>query len=165
MKVNSHAFNNQSGGLLDLQNDNALAGVSTFNNSGTFRKSGGSGTTQISSFFNNNGGTLDAEAGTLSILVPPNPGDTFNGGTVIAGQGAQVNITGNNAGKMAFTGTVTGSGAGSFIMSGGTYLCSLDGGSYAACANPASFTVADGSHALRVEAKIRLATSAAPRRR
>jgi hypothetical protein len=36
---------------------------------------------------------------------------------------------------------------------GVSYLCKLDAGSYAACGNPATFVVADGSHTLSVEAR------------
>jgi hypothetical protein len=37
--------------------------------------------------------------------------------------------------------------------SGVSYQCKLDAGSYAACSNPATFTVADGQHTLAVQAK------------
>jgi len=63
---------------------------------------------------------------------------------------AQPSIT---SGPPSLTNNATATFNFSAISGGGTYLCSLDGGSYAACSNPASFTVADGSHNLRVEAK------------
>src|SRR5579871_4309229 len=48
LQMSGHAFTNQAGGLLDLQNDNAFNGASQVSNAGTFRKSGGAGTLLVS---------------------------------------------------------------------------------------------------------------------
>ncbi len=67
---NSSVLNNQSGALFNLTSNNLLnwnAGTAgTFNNSGTFRKSAGTGTSTIANPFNNTG-TVDVQTGTIDI--------------------------------------------------------------------------------------------------
>src|SRR2546423_4550598 len=67
---NGAAWNNQSSVLVDFQGDllfyNAFGGAVVFNNSGTVRKSGGTGTTTIGMTFNNDG-ALNVQSGTMSL--------------------------------------------------------------------------------------------------
>ena len=85
---------NQSGGLFDVGNDAGLTGFSTFTNAGTLRKSGGAGTLTLNTLFVNQGGTLDAEGGTLSMQDGSGNGDVWTGGgTFIAAAGATLQLT------------------------------------------------------------------------
>ena len=89
--VNSPAvLNNLSGALFDMQSDNTMSwnvtGTGTFNNSGTFRKSAGAGTSTIADPFNNTGGTIEGLSGTLSFTG----GGTHTGGTYTVSSGATV---------------------------------------------------------------------------
>ena len=85
--------NVSSSGLWNAQGDAALSygggSTSTFTNSGTLRKSAGTGTTQIgdSSAINIvNSGTVDAQTGTIVF----GGANTFNAGTVFMGAGSVV---------------------------------------------------------------------------
>jgi hypothetical protein len=91
-------------GLWNDQSDNSIfgqqtSGNTTFNNIGTFRKSGGTGITTLdnSTVFNNTG-TLDVQSGTVSILG----GRTLTGGTLNFG----INSL-NTFGHIALAGAVT----------------------------------------------------------
>lgn len=64
-------------------------GSTTITNSGTLRKSAGTGTTQIGNaagFGFTNSGTVDAQTGTILL----NGSNTFNSGTVFTGAGSVV---------------------------------------------------------------------------
>ncbi|HMM70705.1 MAG TPA: hypothetical protein PKC22_00520, partial [Rhodocyclaceae bacterium] len=84
-------------GLWDARSDTTsfsynFGGQSTFTNTGTFRKSGGSGNTTIGNWaFINNGGTLEAQSGTLLFN---GSSTSFNAGSRFTGAGV-VNIAGN----------------------------------------------------------------------
>ncbi|KEF42131.1 MAG: hypothetical protein ER33_07850 [Cyanobium sp. CACIAM 14] len=104
-------------GLVDLQGDASITSQSsgdTFTNSGIFRKSGGTGTSSVTSVFNNSGGTVDAESGTLAI-----GGGTHTGGVFTAGTGAVLSFSG----RTVFSGTFSGGGAGQirFVASNDVY--------------------------------------------
>src|SRR6185369_16161673 len=78
--------------------------IPTFNNTGTLRKSAGTGNTVIglSNPINfSNSGTLDAQIGTITYAS----NNTFSGGTLYVGGGSNV-----VAGNSTFSGTVTSSG-------------------------------------------------------
>jgi hypothetical protein len=92
-------LNNQAGAVYDLQGDSGLEqgdhegyyanqGRGTFNNAGTFRKSGGTGTSSISGAIAfNNTGTVEVTSGTLAIGSGTSTDGRFvfaNGGTLIA---------------------------------------------------------------------------------
>ena len=74
-------------GLWNAQSDqtfnNAYGGANTFNNLGTFRKSGGTNTSLISPVFYD-WGTVDAETGTVQF----NTGGGFNNGASLTGSGS-----------------------------------------------------------------------------
>ncbi len=83
--------------------------TSTFNNSGIFRKSAGTGSTTISNAFVNNG-TIDAQTGTIAF----NGGlATFNTGSVFVGAG--INAINSNA---AFNGAISST---NLDFNGGTF--------------------------------------------
>jgi hypothetical protein len=114
---NGATINNQS--LWNATGDNGIfnngGSLSTFTNSGTFQKSGGIGTTTISSIDFINSGIIDAQTGTILF----NGGNaTFNNGSSFTGTG-NVNIGANASFNGGFTstnlnfvsGTYTGIGA------------------------------------------------------
>ncbi|WP_243655779.1 RHS repeat-associated core domain-containing protein [Roseateles saccharophilus] len=110
-------------GLVDLQGDASITSQAwgdSFTNSGTFRKSGGIGTSSVTSTFINNGGTVDAESGTLTVGGVGYAGTSaFAGGMFTAGAGAVLSFNG----RTTLTGTFTGGGAGQvrFLASNDTY--------------------------------------------
>jgi hypothetical protein len=87
---NGAIFNNLATATWDIQSDEALAwgfgAAPTFNNAGTFRKSGGTSTTGISVPFNNTG-TVDVQTGTLRLngAFPNFANMTLTGGTYVVG--------------------------------------------------------------------------------
>lgn len=119
-------------GVWDAMSDNTLANnggsLSTFNNTGTFLKSAGAGSTTIGSIAFVNSGILDAQTGTINFS---GGNVTFNGGTQFIGAG--VNLVGSNAtfnngftsaNLLLSAGTFTGGNAvlnGSVDWTGGTF--------------------------------------------
>src|ERR1700682_3787171 len=89
--------------LWDAKSDNALVNnggpLSTFNNSGTFRKSGGLGSTSIGSIAFVNSGIIDAQTGTINF---GGGNATFNAGSQFIGAGATV-VSNNASFNGAFT--------------------------------------------------------------
>src|SRR5438094_8225510 len=65
-----------------------LGGPATINNTGSFQKSGGTGSTAIGPAFNNNG-TLNVQSGTVSFYSGGDSHGTFN-----AAAGATLNFAG-----------------------------------------------------------------------
>jgi len=141
-------INNQS--LWDARSDNTLyyngGAATTFNNTGTFRKSAGAGDTTIANVSFVNSGTIDAQTGRIVFSggnVNFNAGSNFVGAasTVIANNASfngaftssNLNLangyfTGNNAvvnGTVAFTG---GAITGSWEVAAGQTLSARDGG-------------------------------------
>ncbi len=77
---------NQNGAIFDIQNDVTVSyasGSPLISNAGILRKSGGTGTTSLSSIPLKNTGTLEIQTGTLSYA----DGSTFAQGTVFTGTG------------------------------------------------------------------------------
>jgi hypothetical protein len=129
----------------------ALASGATFTNAGTFRKSGGSGTTTFRTRFNNSG-TVEVQTGTMSLtgggvstgafLVPAGATLNFGGGiqtltaTSAVSGGGTVSFTGPQfalttvAGTYNVTGTtlVSGNGTADFARNGTTSGLVLSGG-------------------------------------
>jgi fibronectin-binding autotransporter adhesin len=130
-------LNNLSTGTFYATADATLSGsASTFNNAGTFSKTGGSGTTTISVSLNNTG-TVDAASGTLNVAgkdvatgaftVETGATLAFNGGTQALKAGSSV----SGAGDVKFGGatvTVLGSYSitGNTTVSGGTVQFDTD---------------------------------------
>ena len=108
------AFTNDK--TLNLTGDAGIATASfspsvTNTVTGTVEKTGGTGTSSITSTFNNQGGVLTASTGTLSLGRGTDTGGTFN---------ASANATVAFQGYL--TGTYTGSGAGLVTLSGNVLI-------------------------------------------
>ena len=108
------AINNQAGATWNQTVDNgylAVAGTGgTFNNAGTFAKTGGTGTSQVQPVFSNTG-TVQVNTGTLSLTgtYTQTAGATLlNGGNLTSG--STLNIQGGTvSGSGTISGTFTGS--------------------------------------------------------
>jgi hypothetical protein len=114
---------NQMGALYDLQGDHGPVfnggAPATFTNSGTLRKSAGTGTTDFTGVtMNNTGGTIDVRTGKLIAWDGNNGAST--GGTFTVATGATLQIT-SAATTNSFTGAYTGSGGGKVLLNGGTF--------------------------------------------
>ncbi len=92
--------------------------------SGTVKKTASTGTSSIEVPFDNQGGTLDAESGTLD----PTDGGSNTGGTYIANGSGIVDLTGGSS--PTFTGTYTGSGTGVIRMASGTLAIGAAGAAF-----------------------------------
>ncbi len=106
---NNAAIDNAAGGTYYLASDSgiALGGFGgSFANEGTVEKTAGTGTSTIAVPFNNQGGTVAADSGTLSLAG----GGTSTGGTYNASSGATIDLADHT--QSTLTGTYTGSGAG-----------------------------------------------------
>jgi hypothetical protein len=108
-------LNNQASGVYDFQAGRMFVdyGTNAVNNSGTFEKSSGTGTSTVGIAFNNTGGSISAQAATLSF----SNGGTSTGGTYNVANGAEVNYAG---GTHTLSGTYSGSGTGLVLLSSGT---------------------------------------------
>src|SRR5262249_29304622 len=115
-------LNNQGTYTLNLDNSttpvisisgNGLSGSGTLINSGTFQKSTGNVATIASTVpFDNVGGTVSVQAGTLNL---PGAG-TSTGGTLDASTGAILDLTGGGGTTATVTGTYTDAGGGGTVQ-------------------------------------------------
>jgi hypothetical protein len=103
---NNATFNNQPGALFDAQFDGTMiqnvAGTSTFRNEGTYRKSGGSGTNNISIVSFVQLGNLEFLSGVIRIVGNHSVGGsstlkTLIGGTTAGSQFGQLQVSGSVA--------------------------------------------------------------------
>ena len=121
---NGGSFTNVAGATYDLRSDaNVGQDGYPFNNAGLFKKSGGTGTSTLSVSFNNQGGTVEVDSGTLQMPIPNNTfnnGSTSTGGTFNVAAGALFDL-GDGA---VFTGTYTGGGGGTVRFSQGVLYTS-----------------------------------------
>ena len=114
---NGAIINVPSGSVWNFANDSNLSngggtGTNAFNNSGTFEKTGGAGTTTVSAVFNNSGAVL-GNAATLSFSGGGSCGSTCSG-TYTAGTGATLSFSNgifSQEGLINGTGTVNFNGA------------------------------------------------------
>jgi hypothetical protein len=113
-------FENLPAGSYNFESD---AGITTgfccgatpyFNNYGLMRKTGGTGTNTIGVTFNNLGGTVQVDRGTLSLSA----GGSSSNGTLNVATGAVLDLTGGS--NPTWAGQINGSGAGQVLLSGGT---------------------------------------------
>jgi hypothetical protein len=114
-------INNLAGAVFDAKANNQIkdpsgTGGASFNNLGTFRKSGGGGDTLIEGAFNNSG-TVDVQTGTLLL----NGGGTHSGGSFTAQPGAYILVQGTHT----ITGNVTTAGQFGPRFIGGGYTSAL----------------------------------------
>ena len=104
---------NAVGGTYDIQSDVWITNIScpclSFENDGLLRKSGGSGTSFVSTGVNNRGGTIQVQTGRLTV-----GGGTSSNGTFIVSAGAVLELMFGN-----FSGVFTGSGAGQVQLNTG----------------------------------------------
>jgi len=99
-------LNNEAGGLVDFENDVSIDSScgGQLINSGTVRKSGGTGTSDIGAYLNNNAGILDAQTGTIGLTNNYDlAGGTLNFGISSLTSYGQINI----AGSPALSGTLS----------------------------------------------------------
>ena len=114
--VNGAVINNPLNSVWNYTNDSTLVfggGTAvTFNNAGTFEKTGGTATSTISDHFHNSG-TVLGNSGTLSFTGGGNCGSTCSG-TFTPGPSAAISFTANvfgQSGPINGTGTVNFNGA------------------------------------------------------
>jgi hypothetical protein len=113
------SFENLAGGTYALDSDAGIisagcCGPTVFDNYGLFRKNAGTGDSLINVAFNNLGGTVDVQSGTLTLA---NNGRSF-GGTWTVASGATLDPTGGA--NPSWSGRMTGTGAGQVLLSQGT---------------------------------------------
>ncbi len=95
-------------GTLDFTGDGDATGfytTGTINNTGTLKKSGGSGSSDITAAFNDMGGTIDVDSGTLDLGQ-----GVSQGGTYTVATGADLELA--NGSTRTISGTFTGGGGG-----------------------------------------------------
>lgn len=130
---NGGIFNNKAAATFDTNFDGlvqATSGAGTFNNQGTFTKSGGAGTTTVNLEITfNNTGTVNVNSGTLSLtVIPQHSGTTLTGGTWNVTNGSALTFTGgSNITTNASGASVTLDGAGSSFSKFTTALNSNQG--------------------------------------
>src|SRR5579884_1335852 len=131
----SVVLNNTSSGVYDFQSDVNIGHPSGFGNlfseiinAGTFEKTVGTGTSTIGvALANSNAFTV--ETGTLALAIGNNLGNPVNtGGVFTVSQGATLDLTGGS--NPFFTGTYTGSGAGTVLLGSGTLDTGLGGATF-----------------------------------
>ncbi|HEY3243814.1 MAG TPA: hypothetical protein VGM03_10725 [Phycisphaerae bacterium] len=109
-------INNQAGCTFDVQTDadsNGSLPFGAFNNSGTLRKSAGSGVTTLGGFTLNNSGSVEVEIGTLQVQ-----GGTSSGAFVVD-PGATFEVSAQFGPPQTITGSVTVPLGGTLQFSGG----------------------------------------------
>jgi hypothetical protein len=111
-------FNNLAGGTYEFDSDSGLQTINCcaaalFNNQGLVRKFAGSNTS-IGVTFNNLGGTIEVDAGTLVLA---GGGGSSNANLVVS-SGATLDLTGGSS--PVWQGELTGSGGGQVVLSHGT---------------------------------------------
>jgi hypothetical protein len=116
--LQNSSFENLSSGVYDLASDGGLFSddyaPQFFDNFGLFRKSAGTNTSVISTvLFNNHGGTIEVDSGTLSLA---NNGSSSNA-TITVAAGGVLDVTGGQVPTWA--GSMTGSGSGAILFSSG----------------------------------------------
>ncbi|MGA2656274.1 MAG: LamG-like jellyroll fold domain-containing protein [Verrucomicrobiota bacterium] len=111
-------FDNPAGATYLFESDAGIHGYgcclpTVFANSGLVRKSGGTNDSSISVTFNNLGGSIQVDTGTLTLA---NNGSNLNGTVTVAG-GAALDLTGGASPTWA--GKITGAGGGSVQFNSG----------------------------------------------
>jgi hypothetical protein len=116
---NEDTIVNSTNGTYDFAGDGAIStgynNLATFINEGTLLKSSGVNTSSVSIYFENEGGTIEVDSGTLAL---PGAVPTSTDGTFIVATNATLLAGGN------WTGEITGSGAGQVVLSSGSFNAS-----------------------------------------
>jgi hypothetical protein len=122
-------IDNRAGASFTAQNDREIilggSGPAAFNNSGTFTKTTTTGTTSVGVSFDNTGGTVNAQTGTITLAR----GGTDTGGIFEASKGATVDLTGGSS-ALTMTGTYGGSGAGTVALQSGDLSIGTGGATF-----------------------------------
>ena len=108
LAINGTIFDNQARATYDISGTGGLTGTATFQDEGTLKRTGSS-TAAVAVASNVNGGTFDAESGTLSIQ---STNCSWTGGTLTAAPGATLQLAPGPGNGITLTGTYTGSGSG-----------------------------------------------------
>jgi hypothetical protein len=103
--------------------ENAGYSGGILSNAGTIEKISGLNTSTIATVFDNTGGTLNVQTGTLQ-LAPT--GGTNTGGTFIVASNAVLDLTGGKT--VNYAGTYTGSGSGQIWLNSGTLMAASPSG-------------------------------------
>ena len=116
-------FRNLPGATYEFETDSAIyssgcCSATVFENDGLLRKTGGSSNTTISVSFNNLGGAVEVDAGTLTLA---NSGSSVNGSFTVAA-GASVDLTGGA--QPTWSGRLTGVGTGTIGLNSGLIFAS-----------------------------------------
>ncbi len=142
---NGSTFNNLSGAIFNLNNDNGILDLtsvaSTFNNAGAFNRGATSGTASVSVVFNNTG-TLNVNSGMLRLLAS---GANIHSGAFNVSAGATLDF-GSGTHNLNSGASVTGAGIVSVSVgtvnfnAGSTYNVSGTGSSTVVSGGVANFT-------------------------
>jgi fibronectin-binding autotransporter adhesin len=116
--VNNFCYN-QTGGIIDLTGDAGLAGVAPLVNSGLLKKSAGAGWSLVFPQFENFGGTVEVDSGTLAVGL--NQNDSISNATFVVHNGATFDLSISNQ-TTTLGGVLTGSGGGTVFMNNGSVL-------------------------------------------
>ena len=135
--VDGATFTNEAAGVYDIiagvypgpgeaiSNDN----TGRFENYGLLESNAGTGTSiLVTTYLDNLGGTLDAETGTLNLQVGLSGGadSLYQDGTYEAASGATLDLTDGTS--VLITGTLTGAGAGTVLLEGGSLQAATSAG-------------------------------------
>ncbi len=157
--TNAITFNNQLSGIFEVRNNNSFFSTtspqSVFNNAGIFRKSVGTGTTNIGMVFSNtNTGTVDVQSGTLRFTSTAPNNNSF-AGTFNAATGGVIELASSSGGFNLNNGFNT-TGSGVFRISSGANTTvnapvsfsnlELDGGTFDSINPPIQLTVTLEDH-------------------
>jgi hypothetical protein len=117
--VSYNFFDNLAGATFQFTGDGSVfpdgccGEQQTFINQGLVWKSGGSNTSTISVYFENQGGTIQADSGTLAL----SGGGSSSNGAFLVAAGATVNLTGGAS--VYWSGRLTGTGGGQVLFNSG----------------------------------------------
>ena len=115
----SSGLNNLAGALFELRNDAAITdnsgggSVPNINNYGFFRKSSGTTNSIINPHFNNLNGTIEVDAGILTLAG----GGVSSNATLIVSNSAALDLTGGN--NATWAGQISGQGTGQVLLESG----------------------------------------------
>ncbi len=109
------AVYNEATSTFNIQGNSSLTtGSGAFYNYGLLLKSAGAGASQITPFFNNYGGTVEVDAGTMALN-----GIYITNATFVVSNGATLDLA-TVGGNFEIEGTLSGSGGGTVLMNNGT---------------------------------------------
>jgi len=113
-------IDNEIGGIFDIQGDSDITGGGVlFYNYGLLKKSSGTGTATIVPRFNNRGGSVEVDSGTLALNTAGSGGYISNA-TFIVHPGGTLSLGSGAIYSTEIEGMLTGSGGGAVSLSAGT---------------------------------------------